>query len=181
MAFPKKYAEFAARARVPLGFVIVALFLWLARPTMLSLIVGGLVALCGLLIRAWAAGHLRKNQELAVSGPYAYVRNPLYVGTLTVGIGFALAGAHPAIGLALVVFFLALYLPVIEEEEAHLRKILKGYDDYEKNVPRVIPALTTTYHSNVEFSAALYRKNREYEAALGYLAGMLLLSWKALG
>ena len=118
MAFPKQYAEFAARARVPLGFVIVALFLWLARPTMLSLIVGGLVALDGLLIRAWAAGHLRKNQELAVSGPYAYVRNPLYVGTLTVGIGFAVAGAHPAIGLALVVFFLALYLPVIEEEEA---------------------------------------------------------------
>ncbi len=181
MAFPKKYAEFAARARVPLGFVIGALFLWLARPTIVSLVVGGVIALDGLLIRAWAAGHLRKNQELAVSGPYAYVRNPLYVGTLTVGGGFALAGAHPAIGIALVVFFLALYLPVIEEEEAHLRKILKGYEDYEKRVPRVVPSFTTHYRSDVGFSAELYRKNREYEAALGYLAGIIVLTWKAQG
>lgn len=181
MAFPKKYAEFAARIRVPFGFAAAGLFLWLAKPTAASLIVGGFVALCGLAVRAWAAGHLRKNRQLAVSGPYAYVRNPLYVGTLTAGIGFSLAAAHAVVGVAAVIFFLALYLPVIEEEEAHLRKILKGYGEYEKRVPRIVPALRARYRSEAPFSAALYRGNREYEAALGFAAGMSVLLWKAFG
>ncbi len=179
--FPKKYAELAARTRAPFGFAAAALFLWLAEPAAASLAAGGSVAACGLGVRAWAAGHLRKNRRLAVSGPYAYVRNPLYLGTLTVGVGFALAGARPALGVLLTVFFLALYLPVIEEEEAHLHKILEGYGEYAARVPRILPALRPRYRSQAPFSAALYRENREYEAALGFAAGMLALAWKAFG
>ena len=90
--------------------MVAAAFLWLARPTPVSLAAGALVALAGVAMRAWAAGHLRKNQELAVSGPYAHVRNPLYVGTLTTGIGFAIAGAEWGIGVVLVAFFPAVLL-----------------------------------------------------------------------
>lgn len=179
--FPKKYAEAAARTRTFCGFAAAGAFLWLSEPTLVSLAVGGPLALCGLGIRAWSAGHLRKNRRLTVSGPYAYVRNPLYLGTLTAGMGFAAAGARPALGVFLTVFFLASYLPVIEEEEAHLRKILKGYAEYAERVPRIVPALRACYRPQTPFSAALYRENREYEAALGFAAGMVALAWKAFG
>ncbi len=179
--FAKKYAELAARARTPLGFAAAGLFLWSAEPAPAPLLAGGLLAAGGLGIRAWAAGHLRKNRRLAVSGPYAYVRNPLYLGTLTVGAGFAAAGGRPALGAALVVFFTALYLPAIEEEEAHLHKILEGYPDYARRVPRIVPALRAVYRCRTPFRAALYRENREYEAALAFAAAMTLLAWKAFG
>jgi len=179
MAFPKKYAEFAARTRIATGFLIGAAFLWLAQPTAQSLLVGGGIALVGLWIRAWAAGHLRKNQELAISGPYAHVRNPLYVGTLTAGIGFGVAGAHVGIAVAMVAFFLLYYLPVVEEEESHLRKILPGYEEYVRRVPRIVPALVPRGSNGAPFSFSQYRKNREYEALAGFFVVMALLAGKA--
>jgi protein-S-isoprenylcysteine O-methyltransferase Ste14 len=175
MPFPKKYAELAARTRVPAGFAVVVAFLWLATPTAATLAVGGVVGALGVAVRAWAAGHLEKNQELAVSGPYAHVRNPLYVGTLLTGVGFALAGAHIAIGLALIVFFVLFYLPVVDEEERHLAVILPGYDDYRRRVPRLWPSLTPRYRDGAGFRLELYLRNREYQALLGYLATMALL------
>lgn len=175
MPFPKKYAEFAARTRVTAGFLVLGAFLWLARPTGSSLLLGGAVGALGVAIRAWAAGHLAKNQQLATSGPYAHVRNPLYVGTLVTGIGLAMAGAHVAIGLALVGFFLAYYLPVVGEEESHLAKILPGFDEYRRRVPRLWPALAPRYSGGPPFRPDLYLRNREYQALLGYLATMALL------
>ena len=175
VAFPKKYAELAARTRVSVGFVVAAAFLLLARPTLTSLATGAAIALVGLSIRAWAAGHLRKNQKLAVSGPYAHVRNPLYVGTLLTGIGFAVAGAHLGIGLAMVAFFLLYYLPVVGEEESHLRKILPGYDEYARRVPRLVPSLMPRYASEVSFSREQYLKNQEYRAFVGFLILMAIL------
>ena len=138
-----------------------------------------LVALAGLAVRGWAAGHLRKNQELAVSGPYAHVRNPLYVGTLLTGIGFGIAGAHLGIAAVMLAFFLLYYLPVVEEEESHLRKILQGYEEYAQRVPRLLPTLLPRYRSETGFSFAQYRKNREYQAFYGFLALMAILALKA--
>ena len=175
MPFPKKYAELAARTRVSAGFVVVAAFLWLAAPTAESLAIGGAVGALGVTIRAWAAGHLAKNERLATSGPYAHVRNPLYAGTLLTGVGFAIAGAQVAIGITLVAFFMLFYLPVMGEEESHLAKILPGYDDYRKRVPRLWPALLPRYSDGPAFRADLYIRNREYQALLGYLAVMTLL------
>lgn len=175
MPFPKKYAELAARTRVSAGFVVVAAFLWLSKPTPESLAVGGAVGAIGVAIRAWAAGHLAKNERLACSGPYAHVRNPLYVGTLLTGVGFAIAGAQAAIGLALVAFFLLFYLPVMGEEEAHLAKILPGYNEYCRRVPRLLPAVSPRYTGGPSFRLDLYMRNREYQALIGYLATMALL------
>ena len=180
MTFPKQYAELAARTRVPAGFLVVAAFLWFARPTSASLLAGSAAALAGLALRAWAAGHLAKNQRLATSGPYAYVRNPLYVGTLIAGVGFAIAGGRPLIGAALVLFFILWYLPVVEEEERHLANILPGYDEYRRRVPRLLPAVTPRYSDTEAFRFALYRKNREYQASFAFLATLALLAAKAL-
>jgi protein-S-isoprenylcysteine O-methyltransferase Ste14 len=180
MPFPKYYAELAARTRVPAGFLVMGAFLWLARPTPVTLAAGVSIALLGLALRAWAAGHLAKNQRLATSGPYAHVRNPLYVGTLMVGAGFAVAGGRPLVGGALVLFFILWYLPVVEEEERHLAKILPGYDEYRRRVPKLWPAISARYSGGEPFRFALYRKNREYQALVAFVATLALLVVKAL-
>lgn len=180
MPFPKRYAEWAARLRIPAGFAIAAVFFFLAQPTPLSLLAGGAVSILGLSLRAWAAGHLEKNQQLTTSGPFAHVRNPLYLGTLTGGAGLAIAGAQAGIGLLLVLFFVAFYLPVVEEEERHLRTLFPGYGEYASRVPKFVPSLVPRYRGGKPFRGALYRYNREYEAFAGFLVGMTLLVGKMM-
>ncbi len=116
-----EWSQIARRVRVPLGFLFAVLYFWLARPTWRSMVLGGAVVLPGLLIRALASGHVRKNESLATSGPYAYTRNPLYLGSLVMGLGFCLAARSWWVGLALVVMLLAIYVPVILSEEAFLQ------------------------------------------------------------
>src|SRR5579872_649811 len=112
--FPKPYADVVARLRVPGGFVLVAAFALFSRPTFRSLGIGIPISVVGILLRAWAAGHLEKNQRLATSGPYACTRNPLYIGTLLVAAGLVTASRSWYLaGLFGAVFFL-IYLPVIE-------------------------------------------------------------------
>jgi protein-S-isoprenylcysteine O-methyltransferase Ste14 len=89
--FPKPYADAIARLRVPSGFLIVIVFAWFSQPTPVSMAIGIPISLLGLALRAWAAGCLAKNQQLATGGPYAYTRNPLYIGTLLVAAGLAIA------------------------------------------------------------------------------------------
>ena len=127
MQFPKRYADTVARLRVPSGFLIVAVFAWFSHPTHFSLLAGLPVALCGLALRAWAAGCLAKNRELATGGPYAYTRNPLYIGTLLVAAGLAVASRNVFLGVLFAAVFLFVYLPVIQLEEQHLRKLFPEY------------------------------------------------------
>ena len=164
MTFPKWYGEMAARVRVPAGVVVAIVFLVLARPSWQSLAFGGGFALLGLLLRGWAAGHLAKYERLATAGPYAYVRNPLYLGTLIIGAGLWVAGAHTAVGIGLLGFFVLFYLPVIEEEERYLRGKFPDYAAYARRAPRFWPRLRPAYQSGDRFRFALYRKNREYQA-----------------
>ncbi len=178
MPFPKRYAELAARLRVPAGFVVSALFLFLAQPTWTSLAIGGAVGLAGLALRAWAAGHLAKNEQLATSGPFAYTRNPLYVGTLIVGMGFAVAGAKAVTGVMLLAFFVLFYLPVVEEEQGHLRRLFPAYADYQRRVPKFFPRFTAVARSSGKFNPALYRKNEEYQALAAFVLVMGLLAAK---
>lgn len=168
------YGQVARRIRVPLGFVSAAVFLWLARPTWMSIGLGCLVALPGLWLRAVAAGHVRKNAELTTSGPYAYTRNPLYLGSILIALGFAVAAYNPWIGVVLVALFLAIYLPVIRSEEAYLRGAFPGFDDYARKVPRLLPRLTAANAEPGSFSRELYRKHREYNALIG--AGLMMLA-----
>ncbi|MGA7592263.1 MAG: methyltransferase, partial [Candidatus Sulfotelmatobacter sp.] len=108
-----EWSQIARRIRVPMGFLFAVLYFWLARPTWRSMVLGAIVIVPGLLIRALASGHVRKNETLATSGPYAYTRNPLYLGSLLIGLGFAVAARSWWVGILLVVMFLAIYIPVI--------------------------------------------------------------------
>jgi protein-S-isoprenylcysteine O-methyltransferase Ste14 len=176
-----EWSRIARRIRVPLGFALALLYLWLARPSWRFIGSGAMLIVAGLLIRALASGHVRKNEALATSGPYAYTRNPLYLGSLLIGIGFALAARSWWIGLALVVMFLAIYLPVIRAEEAFLRANFAEFDAYARRVPRLLPRLLprsdgagTELPENA-FSFDLYLKHREYNALLGALAMLVAL------
>jgi protein-S-isoprenylcysteine O-methyltransferase Ste14 len=135
------------------------------------------VALAGLLVRAWACGHLAKNERLATTGPFAHTRNPLYLGTLAAAAGFALAGRSGWLAVLFGVYFAAVYLPVIGEEESHLRRLFPEYAAYAERVPRLAPRLRPAQRSG-RFQWALYRRNREYQALLAWLAGAAVLAVK---
>ena len=168
------------RWRVPLGFLCAALFFLLAEPLPVTLAVGGVIAVAGLLVRAWAAGHIRKNAELATSGPYARTRNPLYLGSFLIGLGFTVAAGRPLLlGALFAALFLGIYLPVMRVEAATLGGLFGGdYERYARAVPLFFPRLTP-YDAGVEkhsrFDPSLYMRYREYRAALG-----LGLAWCAL-
>jgi protein-S-isoprenylcysteine O-methyltransferase Ste14 len=179
-----EWAKIARRVRVPLGFVLAVIYFWLARPTWRFLALGSVLIVPGLLIRAVASGHVRKNEALATSGPYAYTRNPLYFGSLLMGIGFAVAARSWWIGVALVVMFFAIYVPVIRGEEAFLLGKFPEFEEYARRVPRMLPRIVP--HHSISgaggFSFDLYRKHREYNALVGsvLLTGALILkmAWR---
>jgi protein-S-isoprenylcysteine O-methyltransferase Ste14 len=175
--FPKPYADFVQKLRVAGGFVLLVAFAAFARPSARSLTIGLPVSVLGLFLRAWAAGHLAKDRHLAVSGPYAYVRNPLYAGTLIAALGLLLAARNLWLALLFGLAFVLVYLPAIELEEQHLREIFPQYDAYAERVRRFVPG-RPFLRKGEPFSAALYRKNEEYKAALGWLVAALWLLWR---
>ncbi len=169
------------RWRVPLGFACAALFFLLAQARPLTLIVGVLVALPGLALRAWATGHLRKNDALATTGPYAYTRNPLYLGSFVIGLGFTIAAGRLILGLLFALLFLGIYVPVMRVETKTLDELFgKDYQDYAAAVPLFIPRVTAyrAGAAKAKFDPALYRRYREYQAAIGLVVAWLLLAIK---
>ncbi|HEY7334217.1 MAG TPA: isoprenylcysteine carboxylmethyltransferase family protein [Bryobacteraceae bacterium] len=179
MSFPKPYADAVAKLRVPCGFLLAGAFLWFSNPSPASMAIGLPISALGLAVRAWAAGHLEKNLTLARSGPYARVRNPLYIGTLTVAAGLAVAAREWTLGLLFAAVFLLVYLPVVELEEQHLRRLFPDFEQYARAVPRLVPRFGRAPIGKT-FRWSLYRRNREYEALAGLLAGTVVLVWKAL-
>jgi protein-S-isoprenylcysteine O-methyltransferase Ste14 len=174
---PKDYATWASRWRVPLGFGLAVLYLLLARPAPKLLLCGAVLALAGLLFRAWAAGHLSKNQRLATGGPYAYTRNPLYLGSAVMGLGGALAGRSWLIGGAFLVLFVLVYLPVMKRESRFLQKEFpQTFESYARQVPLFFPRLSPWRGEGERFEWRLYLRNREYEAAAGYAGVMVFLA-----
>jgi len=137
------------------------------------------VSILGLLLRGWATGHLEKNTELAQSGPYAYVRNPLYLGTLLVAAGLAIAARRGMLAALFAAVFLLIYLPAIELEEQHLRKLFPEFAAYAKRVPALWPTWEPIQDSK-PFRFSLYVRNREYQALAGFLAGAAFLLAKVL-
>ena len=173
-----KWSVIARRIRVPIGFAFTVLYLWLARPTVKSLLLGAALVLTGLAIRALASGHVEKNQRLATGGPYAYTRNPLYLGSLILAGGFVLAARSWWIAVGVIVIFLAVYLPVIGAEETFLRERFPEFEEYARQVPRLLPRWSAFHNSHGEFSWDLYWKHREYNAALGSVAMVAALAAK---
>ena len=170
-----EWSSIARRIRVPLGFAFAAFYLWIAHPSWTSISAGTLIALPGILLRALASGHVKKNQELTTTGPYAYTRNPLYLGSLVMAIGFALAARSTWVLLLIVLMFFVIYLPVIRAEEVFLRRTFPNFEDYAHNVPRLLPRGRAFRQAVGSFSWQLYWQHREYNAVLGTAALMAAL------
>lgn len=179
ISFPKPYADRVARLRVPSGFLIVLVFAWLSRPLPISIAWGVPVSLLGLALRGWAAGCLDKNRQLATGGPYAHTRNPLYLGTLLVAAGLAIAARSPSLALLFAGVFLLVYLPVIQLEEQHLRHLFPDYASYAARVGALWPRLSADPESTpAPFRFRLYVQNQEYQAGAGFFIGLIYLIWR---
>lgn len=172
----KSWPERAVRRfRVPLGFLFAMAFLWWARPTVLSLLLSLLLVVPGISLRGYAAGYVNKNAEITQTGPYAWTRNPLYLGSLVAAVGFVAAGRNVWLLLAFLLLFAAIYGPVIWSEEQFLLRRFPAYADYMRAVPRLFP--NPFRHGRAEagqgaagFSRERYRKHREYNSAIGAAA-----------
>jgi protein-S-isoprenylcysteine O-methyltransferase Ste14 len=177
-----RWQRVARRIRVPLGFVAAALYLfdlWRHSPVPAAVAWSLALVLPGLWLRGYAAGYVKKNRELTMTGPYAHTRNPLYLGSMLIAAGFALALLSWPVALVLAVGFAVIYVPVIASEERFLRSAFPGFDAYCSRVPRLIPRLTGAAAPEGEstsgsFSFSLYLKHREYNAGMG--AALLYLS-----
>ncbi|MFP5249538.1 MAG: methyltransferase family protein [Acidobacteriota bacterium] len=180
----QSWQRIARRIRVPLGFVTAGLYLfelW-RRPVQPAAVAASLLLVVpGLALRAYASGYVKKNRELTRTGPYAYTRNPLYLGSMLIAAGFALALMSWIVAAVLAAGFAAVYIPVIASEERFLRDAFPGFDEYCRRVPRLLPRLTPAPPAHPAsapaagaFSLALYLRHREYNALLG--AALLYLS-----
>ncbi len=167
--FPKSYADTVQRLRVPSGLILAAAFVWLADPVLPTLLAGFPIAVLGLALRAWAAGHLRKNERLTMTGPYAFVRNPLYIGTLLTAIGCTIAAARSDLSLLVGIVFLFVYLPVMEQEEQHLANLFPEFQEYAARVPQLLPRVPASMPPQ-GFSWQVYLINKEQKALYGFLA-----------
>jgi protein-S-isoprenylcysteine O-methyltransferase Ste14 len=178
-----RWQRVARRIRVPLGFLAAALYLfelWRRAPQPAAVAWSLALVVPGLWLRAYAAGTVKKNRELTVTGPYAHTRNPLYLGSMLIAAGFAVALLSWLVALVLALGFAVIYVPVIASEERYLRAAFPGFDDYCLRVPRLVPLLTparTPEGKSVPgaFSFSLYIRHREYNAAIGAILLYLLL------
>jgi protein-S-isoprenylcysteine O-methyltransferase Ste14 len=173
-----KWSAIARRIRVPMGFVLALFYVWIARPTWTSIAIGTLIAIPGILLRALASGHVKKNEELTTSGPYAYTRNPLYLGSFIMAVGFAVAARSGWVLLMMVLMFLVIYVPVIRSEEAFLRQKFSSFEEYARRVPRLLPRPTPDEAGATAFDRKLYWQHREYNAVLGTAAVIAILMAK---
>jgi len=166
------------KIRVPLGFAYGLLFLWLSRPTPALLVSGLAIAALGLALRVWASGHLNKGRELASRGPYAWTRNPLYLGSFVMGLGFTTAGGRWLLVLLFPLLFLAVYWPVMRREERELTDWLGApYTLYRDSVSLFVPSFRrfapvsgpgqNVRLSNFQWSQVIY--NREHKAIIGFI------------
>src|ERR1700693_5135538 len=169
------WSRVARRIRVPLGFIFAVVYIWLALPTRTSRIAGTLVLLPGLVLRGLASGHVQKDKQLTTSGPYAYTRNPLYLGSLMLAAGFAIAARSWWIVAVMLLMFAVIYVPVIAGEERYLRQTFPEYDDYAHHVPRMLTRLTHFGSQQSAYSSARYWKHREYQAIIGCAAVLGIL------
>jgi protein-S-isoprenylcysteine O-methyltransferase Ste14 len=169
-----RWQRVARRIRVPLGFVTAGLYLfelWRRAPRPAAIGWSLILVLPGLWLRAYASGYVKKNQELATTGPYAYTRNPLYLGSMMMAAGFAVALGSWPVAVVLAIGFFAIYVPVIASEERFLRAAFPDFDQYCRRVPRLIPRLRADRGAGQRtagrFLLRLYLKHREYNALLG--------------
>jgi protein-S-isoprenylcysteine O-methyltransferase Ste14 len=156
-----------ARLRVPLGFLFGAIVVWFARPTPRSVVLGGAIAIIGEALRVWAAGHLEKGREVTSSGPYRFVRHPLYVGSTLMGIGLAIAAASLVVAVLVSVYLVTFVTAAVRTEEAFLRsRFGDAYDRY-----------ASGHVASRHFRLSRAIANREYRAVVGLTFVLAWLAW----
>lgn len=177
----ERWQRIARRIRVPLGFVTAAVYLielWRRQPSPTAIAWSLLLVIPGLWLRGYASGYVKKNRELTQTGPYAYTRNPLYLGSILIAAGFAVALMSWPVAAMLAAMFLIIYVPVIASEERFLRSTFADFEAYCRRVPRLFPRFSAgvgqTEVTPGKFSFELYLRHREYNAAIG--AALLYLS-----
>lgn len=164
--------------RTKSAWLIVVPFFLLAGPTSVSLAIGALVSAVGLVLRAWSAGTIHKGETLTTSGPYAFMRNPLYVGSFLIGAGLAVAGGSWLWLVLFLGFFVALYGPTVAAEAARLTEQFgHRYVEYAAQVPAFIPRPKPFRGGGVRvaFEWSQYQRNREWEALAGAAAAFAVL------
>ena len=181
-AGPRSSKSWLQRARVPLGFAAGGLYLWLARPNPTTLGFGAVIALTGVLVRAWAAGHIVKNGRLATTGPYAHTRNPLYVGSFLIACGFAIM-ASPWLLLVVIAFWATVYGPVMRREAEHVRALhVDAYDAWAGGVPMFVPRVTPWRGAGQpqasRFDPQLYLYHREWQAGVVYVLAVVWMTFR---
>src|SRR5260221_6639462 len=171
--------NFVVRWRVRLGYPLAIAVLWFSQPTPGWILLGALIGIAGLLVRAYAAGYLHKQEVLTVTGPYAYTRNPLYLGSAVLAVGAGIA-THSWISAAILLgYFAVVYSVVMRREEGELLgHHCAEVQAYAAAVPLFFPRMTAANLAGASvgtFSFAQYKKNHEYQAALGYLLLLVAL------
>jgi protein-S-isoprenylcysteine O-methyltransferase Ste14 len=170
------YSEWIRRHRRTIGIPLVALALWLAHFDRRYLWASVMLVAVGEGLRIWAAGHLRKDQSLATGGPYRWIRNPLYLGSFLIALGFCLIGGSIWIWIIVTAYFLLCYLPVIRYEENVLaEKFPNDYQKYKNEVPGLYPGFKPYSSADSKFSLQQAIRNKEYNAILGILLGYACL------
>jgi len=177
-----RFGVWVQKWRVPIGFVVAGLYLFFARPRPTTLVVGGAIALVGVLIRAWAAGHIVKNDRLATTGPYAHTRNPLYLGSFLIACGFALIASAWFL-MAVALFWALVYGPTIRRERQHVSALYPdAYATWAQHVPEFVPRPLPWRDGNggeaSPFSLGLYLRHREWQAGLVYVVAMAWLYFR---
>jgi protein-S-isoprenylcysteine O-methyltransferase Ste14 len=164
------WKKIAQRIRVPAGTVLGVIFLYFMHPSFQSLWMGGAISLVGALLRLWAAGHIDKGRVLTQGGPYAFSRNPLYLGSFFMAMGIILAGQRYWLLLPFALFFIAFYYPVMKAEE---NALLCGYGDkfieYSKRVPMFFPSFNNSGSASSTFQWSRVVQNREHRTIAGLL------------
>jgi protein-S-isoprenylcysteine O-methyltransferase Ste14 len=177
-------AQLLARWRVRMGYPLAILVLWVSRPVPRSILCGAALGVVGLFIRARAAGYLRKQEVLTVTGPYAYTRNPLYLGSAILTLGVAVAARSWIAAAILLGYFAVIYGVVMRWEERELRQHHgAAFDEYARAVPLFVPQFTAAKlspESSGSFSFAQYKKNQEYRATIGFLLVLIIfvVKWR---
>ncbi len=177
------------RSRVPAGFFFASIYLYFCQPRPAFFAVGLALAASGLALRIWASGHIEKGTRLAVQGPYQWTRNPLYLGSLLMGLGFTLAGATLWLLAFFLSLFLIIYIPVMRREEQELKQAFgHDYEAYRLQVPLLVPRLQTRAADEEPLEAGGERNfqwhrvilNREYKAVIGFLVVSIWVGMKML-
>lgn len=171
--------NFFVRWRVRLGYPLAIAVLFFSKPAPASILLGGLAGAIGLAVRAYAAGYLHKQEVLTVTGPYAYTRNPLYLGSAILALGAGIA-TRSWISASILIFYFAVFYSMVMKREATELRLRHGasFEAYARAVPLFIPRLTAVKlpgNSAGSFSFAQYKKNHEWQAAVGFLFLLLVL------